>query len=243
MSPSEPALPEPRARVLVVEDDLRLGASMCEYLASAGLAAEHEARGDDAVARILAGAFDLVVLDLLLPGLDGLEVCRRVRARFLGGILILTARAEEVDEIVGLEVGADDYLPKPVRPRLLLAHLDALLRRMGGRRGPRVAPGPAPLVVGPLAIDLRTRNVHLRGEPLELTTAEFDLLWLLASRVGEVVTRDDIYCTLRGIAYDGLDRAVDLRVARLRRKLGDDAKLPRLLKSVRGAGYLLADEP
>jgi two-component system, OmpR family, response regulator RstA len=237
------SLPEARARVLVVEDDTRLGASMCEYLISHGLGAVLEPRGDAAVLRILDGAWDLVVLDLLLPGLDGLEVCRRVRARFHGGILILTARAEEVDEIVGLEVGADDYLPKPVRPRLLLAHLEALLRRVRGPRNGHAPPEPpATISVGALAIDSRARSVRMHGRPVELTTAEFELLWLLASRAGEVVTRDEIYRTLRGIEYDGLDRAIDLRVARLRRKIGDDAKQPLLLKSVRGVGYLMAPE-
>lgn len=234
------SLTEPRANVLVVEDDARLGESMCEYLSGTGFATALEPRGDAAVQRIIQGAWDLVVLDLLLPGLDGLEVCRRVRPHFAGGILILTARAEEVDEIVGLEVGADDYLPKPVRPRLLLAHLDALLRRL--RAVPPPSEPSGTIALGALTIDSRARNVRMAGQLIDLTTAEFDLLWLLASRVGDVVTRDDIYRTLRGIEYDGLDRAIDLRVARLRRKLGDEGKQPRLLKSVRGIGYLLVPD-
>lgn len=240
---------ETQARVLLVEDDARLADLVGEYLTENGFEVSYEARGDTAVDRIIDEAPDLVVLDLMLPGLDGLEVCRRVRAQFGGGILMLTARGDEIDEVVGLEVGADDYLPKPVRPRLLLAHLSALLRRVKtaiaaddaaweGTAQP--ATGEDAIKVGPLAIDPRTRNATMRGEVLDLTTAEFDLLLLLAQNAGEVLTRDQIYLELRGIEYDGLDRSVDLRVTRLRRKLGDDARNPELLKSVRGVGYLLA---
>ncbi|HRE87806.1 MAG TPA: response regulator transcription factor [Myxococcota bacterium] len=236
---------EARAKILLVEDDTRLGELTRDYLAMNGYAVDIEGRGDVAVGRILGGEYDLVILDLMLPGLDGLEVCRRVREGYPGAILMLTARAEEVDEIVGLEVGADDYLPKPVRPRLLLAHVDALLRRGEGRaaRARGTVDTPNVLRVGPLSIDRGARTVSLDGVAVEVTTAEFDLLWTLASRAGEVVTREDLYASLRGIAYDGLDRSIDLRVARLRRKLGDEGKQPRLLKSIRGAGYLLSDKP
>ena len=233
---------EPVAKVLLVEDDARLAGLVGEYLSENGFEVLVEPRGDAAVNRILGEGPDLVVLDLMLPGLDGLEVCRRVRPHFAGGILMLTARGEEVDEVVGLEVGADDYLPKPVRPRLLLAHLSALLRRT--RLAQAAAPGgeeaEGVLTVGPLRVDPRARAASMEGAPLDLTTAEFDLLLLLAQRVGEVLDRDAIYQELRGIEYDGLDRSVDLRVTRLRRKLGDDAKNPQFLKSVRGVGYMLA---
>jgi len=239
---------ETRARVLLVEDDARLADLVGEYLTENGFDVSFEARGDTAVERIIDDNPDLVVLDLMLPGLDGLEVCRRVRSDFDGGILMLTARGDEIDEVVGLEVGADDYLPKPVRPRLLLAHLTALLRRVRSAiaadeaawEGAQPPTGEGAIKVGPLAIDPRTRNATMRGEVLDLTTAEFDLLLLLAQNAGEVMTRDQIYLDLRGIEYDGLDRSVDLRVTRLRRKLGDDARNPELLKSVRGVGYLLA---
>lgn len=241
MVTNEGQMLEPRAKILLVEDDTRLGELTRDYLTVNGYAVDIETRGDAAVPRILGGDYALVVLDLMLPGLDGLEVCRRVRDGFVGGILMLTARAEEVDEIVGLEVGADDYLPKPVRPRLLLAHVEALLRRGQGRatKGRAVS---GHLRVGPLVIDRGSRTVTLDDAHVEVTTAEFDLLWTLASRAGEVVSREDLYTGLRGIAYDGLDRSIDLRVARLRRKLGDESRQPRLLKSVRGAGYLLSDK-
>lgn len=232
-------------RVLLVEDDARLAALVQEYLEREGFAVTLEARGDRAAERIPRERPDVVILDLMLPGLDGLAVCRAVRPAFPGAILMLTARGEEVDEIVGLEVGADDYLAKPVRPRLLLARLHALLRR-------RAAPSPeaAPTVpedgalrVGALEVWPARREARYQGAPLDLTTAEFDLLALLAGRAGEVVSREELYLALRGIPYDGLDRSMDLRVARIRRKLGDDARQPAIIKSVRGAGYLLAVGP
>ncbi len=220
-------------RVLLVEDDQKLAALVCEFLQANGFRVDLEPRGDRAPARILHERPDLVILDLMLPGLDGLSVCRRVRPRFGGAILMLTARVEETDEILGLELGADDYLAKPVHPRRLLARVNTLLRRLD--RSAR-----STLQVGRLFVDAASRRAEMDGEPITLTTAEFDLLWLLASNAGEIVSRDRIYRELRGIEYDGLDRSMDLRVARLRKKLGDDGKRPRLIKSVRGTGYLLA---
>jgi two-component system response regulator RstA len=235
---------------LLVEDDERLAALVREYLVGHGFAVSVEGRGDTAPSRILLEQPDLVILDLMLPGQDGLEVCRQVRAQYRGGILMLTARGDEVDEVVGLELGADDYLPKPVRPRLLLARVNTLLRRL---RSSAAAPSsalasearpfdeaPQRVTVGPLTIDAAARGVWMAGAAVQLTTAEFDLLWLLATRAGEVLSREDIYQALRGIEYDGLDRSIDLRVARLRKKLGEDATEPMLVKSIRGVGYLLA---
>jgi len=240
---------EPNARVLLVEDDPRLAELIADYLGSNGFAVAIEPRGDAAVRRITEDNPDVVILDLMLPGLDGLGVCRAVRPVYPGGILMLTARGDEVDEVVGLELGADDYLAKPVRPRLLLARLHALLRRLRldpTEEGPGAvrADGDRPrrIELGGLVVDMSTREARLYGEALDLTTSELDLLWLLASHAGEVVSRDTIYEELRGIPYDGADRSMDLRVARLRRKLGDDAASPRWLKSVRGVGYLLVGE-
>lgn len=225
-------------RVLIVEDDPRLAELVREYLRDNGFEVAIEPHGDVAVARITETHPDVVILDLMLPGLDGLEICRRVRPTFDGAILMLTARGDEIDEVVGLELGADDYLAKPVRPRVLLARLNSLLRRhrpisAGEDEGDAMH-------VGALTIIADSRVARLDGELLDLTTAEFDLLLLLAGHAGEVLPRDEIYRELRGIEYDGLDRSVDLRVVRLRKKLGDDARQPRLLKSVRGIGYLLA---
>ena len=232
----------PTARVLLVEDDVKLAALVREFLEASGFDVGVEPRGDRAPDRILSEQPDLVILDLMLPGLDGLAICRRVRPRFEGAILMLTARGEETDEIVGLELGADDYLAKPVRPRRLLARVNTLLRRVDRLSSPPSEPdniGARRLTVGRLVVDAGNRQAAMDGEHVTLTTAEFDLLWLLASHAGEVLSRDHIYRELRGMEYDGLDRSMDLRVARLRKKLGDDGKQPQLIKSVRGAGYLL----
>jgi DNA-binding response OmpR family regulator len=225
--------------ILIVEDDLKLAELVRDFLLGAGYRAAVETRGDRAAERIPVEQPELVVLDLMLPGLDGLEVLRRVRRSYQGAVLILTARGEEVDEVVGLELGADDYMAKPVRPRLLLARVQNLLRR---HHESRDSGEPGRIALGSLVIDAAARTVSVGGRPVELTTAEFDLLWLLATHAGQVLTREQIYGDLRGIAYDGLDRSIDLRVARLRKKLGDDGKQPQHIKSVRGVGYLFAVE-
>ncbi len=230
-------------RILLVEDDARLAGVIVEYLRAHELDAHVETRGDRAVERIVDEKPDLVILDIMLPGLDGFTVCRRVRRQYEGSILMMTARDDEVEEIVGLEIGADDYLVKPIQPRRLLSRIHALLRR-GARAEAEPMSGDftvSSIVLGDLVVSPRSRSVRLAGENLELTTAEFDLLYLLASHAGEVVSRDRIYTVLRGIEYDGLDRSIDLRIARLRKKLGDDARQPTLIKSVRGTGYLMAD--
>ena len=225
-----------RTRILIVEDDEQLAHLVGEYLTAMGFDTQIEPRGDTAPDRILADPPDLVILDIMLPGLDGLKVCQRIRPHFKGPILMLTALDEEVDEVVGLETGADDYMAKPVRPRLLVAHINALLRRTP-------AATPETLTrqcrVGNLVLNTGTRNVSKDGQPLELTTAEFDLLALLMQNAGTIISRDHIYEELRGIEYDGIDRSIDLRVARLRKKMGDDGKSPAVIKSVRGVGYLL----
>ena len=218
--------------MLIVEDDAELAALVADFLRKNGIAATIESRGDRAVARILAESPDAVVLDWMLPGLDGLGVCRAVRPAYGGRILVLTARGDEIDEVLILEMGADDYMAKPVRPRALLARLGALLRR--------TAPvAPRRVELGRLVVDPAQRTVLLDGHPVELTTAEYDLLWVLVEHAGQVIERDALYEQVRGIAWDGLDRSIDLRVSRLRKRLGDEDKPHRLIKSVRGTGYLL----
>jgi len=225
-------------RILIVEDDPKLARLVQEYLQSNGFQVAIEPRGDRAPGRILAELPDLVILDLMLPGLDGLQVCREVRPRFPNPILMLTARGDEVDEVVGLELGADDYLAKPVRPRLLLARINALLRRL-----PTPGGGAETITLGSLVVEPASRRTTLDGQELDLTTAEFDLLLYLARHVGVPVTREEIYRELRGIEWDGLDRSIDLRITRLRRKLGDDGRNPQQIKSVRGTGYVLVPAP
>ncbi|HPB49849.1 MAG TPA: winged helix-turn-helix domain-containing protein [Myxococcota bacterium] len=234
---------DPGIRILLVEDDLRLGALVSEFLVSKGFLVDIEVRGDLAPDRIIDENPDLVILDLMLPGLDGLSICRKVRPVYPGPIMMLTALSDEVDEVVGLEVGADDYLAKPVRPRLLLARIHNLLRRMNVDGEDRTITGDRVITIEDLVIDPGSRSVRLGSREIDLTTAEFDLLYYLAERVGQVIDRNDIYRDLRGMEWDGLDRSIDLRVARLRRKIGDDARHPRRIKSVRGSGYLLVDKP
>jgi DNA-binding response OmpR family regulator len=189
---------------------------------------------------------DLVILDVMLPGKDGFEICRAVRARYQGVILMLTARDEDFDQILGLELGADDYIAKPVQPRLLLARIKALLRRSPSRRGrlPMRVPKraePAELALSAVFISARQRVPPAWGaDCIDLTTAEFDLLWLLARHAGSVLSRDDLLQELRGIGFDGLDRSIDARISRLRRKLGDDPENPTRIKTVRGKGYLFS---
>ncbi|MCH1503436.1 MAG: response regulator [Verrucomicrobiales bacterium] len=230
-----------KPRILLVEDDLKLAALVKEYLESDQFEVNVESRGDTAANRILTDKHDLVILDVMLPGLDGFEVCKRVRPDFDGPILMLTARSEEVDEVIGLETGADDYMSKPVRPRLLLARMRTLLRRVQLNETPRTISEECALIeLTNLQIDATQRSVLLKGHPIYLTTAEFDLLWFLAQRPGEVVTRDQIFEKVIGMPYDGLDRSADLRITRLRKKLGDDGKQPSRIKSIRSVGYLLA---
>lgn len=216
--------------ILIIEDDPELARQISQFFENNGLSAQTEERGDRGAERICAERPSLVVLDLSLPGMDGLSVCRKVRPAYGGPILMLTARGDESDEVAGLELGADDYLAKPVRPRVLLARVRALLRRHA--REPQQL-----LSIGDLEIDPTAREVSIGGAALPLTSGEFDLLWLLASQAGRVLSREELYRKLTGGAYDELDRAVDLRVSRLRQKL--EARRPgvEIIKTVRGVGY------
>jgi two-component system OmpR family response regulator/two-component system response regulator RstA len=233
-----------KTRILLVEDDDRLAKLTAEYLQKNDFEVSIEARGDTAETRILTDDPDLVILDIMLPGKDGFEVCRSVRAAYKGVILMLTARDEDFDQILGLELGADDYLSKPVQPRLLLARIKALLRRTPVPSGTTDESGQgdeaAELAFGNFRISQATRSAHLGDETIDLTTAEFDLLWLLALHAGNILSRDDLLQDLRGIGFDGIDRSIDARISRLRRKLGDDPENPTRIKTVRGKGYLFS---
>lgn len=221
-------------RILLVEDDAPLASLISEYLRGHDFQVEVELRGDTGAQRILRDRPDLVILDVLLPGLNGMDVCRQVREHYAGLILMLTARDDDIDQIIGLELGADDYVKKPVEPRLLLARIRALLRRADQP----AASESKRLVFGAFGIDQEARRVTLNGASIELTTLEFDLLWTLASAAGTVLTREVIFANLRGIEYDGLDRSIDLGISRLRAKLNDTTNPPTKIKTVRGKGYL-----
>ena len=229
-------------QILIVEDDQRLAELTREYLQANGLQVAIEADGAQAGARILREQPALVILDLMLPGEDGLSICRTLRSQhYSGSILMLTARTDDLDQVLGLEMGADDYMCKPVRPRLLLAHIRALLRRHESSNEAPAANAQR-LEFGALQIDNRMREVWLHGRSIELTSAEFDLLWLLAFNSGRILSREEIFNALRGIGYDGQDRSIDVRISRIRPKIGDDPEHPRLIKTVRSKGYLFVRE-
>lgn len=229
---------EPALSALLVEDDPRLAALTREYLEGHGVAVEIAADGKRGLAEALRGRHDVILLDLMLPGMPGLDVCRELRARSDVPIIVLTARGEEADRVMGLETGADDYLAKPFAPRELLARIRAVTRRAKGRAGP----AQRQVAVGALRLDPGARRATLRGKELPLTGYEFDLLKALAERAGRVLTREQLMELARGTAEEAFDRSIDVHVSRLRAKLGDDPKRPRLLKTVRGAGYVLAAE-
>ena len=233
-----------KTRILLVEDDERLADLTAEYLRKNDFEVSIEGRGDTAELRITSENPELVILDIMLPGKDGFEVCRAVRDKYTGVILMLTARDADLDQILGLELGADDYLAKPVQPRLLLARIKALLRRAPGMPTQSddalESETGAELAFGNFRISQATRNAYLGNETIDLTTAEFDLLWLLAKHAGSILSRDDLLQQLRGIGFDGLDRSIDARISRLRRKLGDDPDNPTRIKTVRSKGYLFS---
>lgn len=223
-------------RIMLVEDDIRLAELVSEYLQQHEFDVQHESRGDSAISHF-SDAIDLVILDLMIPGMDGLEVCRELRERYQGPIMMLTAKGGDIDQVVGLELGADDYVVKPVEPRVLLARIRALLRRFNN--APAVDPD---MNFGDLCINPTAQEVVLRGDPVALTTQEFDLLCLLAARPGKVLSRGEIYQQLRGLEYDGLDRTVDVCISHLRKKLGDDGERPQFIKTIWGKGYLFVAE-
>ena len=232
-------------RILIVEDDERLADLTREYLENNGLTVSLETHGGAAVERIRNEQPDLVVLDLMLPGEDGLSICRRVRPFFNGPIIMLTARTDDLDQVLGLEMGADDYIGKPVQPRVLLARIRAMLRRVetspvSGQE--TSGEEPVRLQFNDLVVDRSMREAWLSDESIDLTSAEFDLLWLLASNAGRVLSREEIFTALRGIEYDGQDRSIDVRVSRIRPKIGDDPIHPRRIKTVRSKGHLFVKE-
>jgi two-component system response regulator RstA len=235
--------------VMLVEDDERLADLTIKYLEENGFEVTWINNGLVAVDKIIQIQPDVVILDLMLPGIDGLEVCKQVRSDYQGSIIMLTARSDEVDQVLGLEIGADDYIAQPVKPSLLLARVRAMVRRRdfiqqqdsNGLEADQ-AQAVEKLVFDALEIDNQARMVRLQGEEVEMTSAEYDLLWLLAYNAGTILTREYIFEHLRGISYDGQDRSIDVRISRIRPKVGDDPDNPKRIKTVRGKGYLFVRE-
>ena len=239
--PQIPMPAEVDLKILIVDDDRELCALIADYLKPLRyeVVAEHD--GQAGAQRALDEEFHAVILDLMLPGIDGFEVLKRIRAHSDVPVLMLTARGEETDRIVGLEMGADDYLPKTFSSRELLARLRAVTRRRV-ERGTAISAEKLPeLVIGPLRINPESRVALFEETPLKLTALEFDLLLSLARAKGRVKTREQLIEEVGERLYDGLDRSIDVHVWSLRRKLGDDPKTPRFIKTVRAIGYLLID--
>jgi two-component system phosphate regulon response regulator OmpR len=223
-------------RILLVEDDPRLAEMLSEYLGQAGFRVTVAPLGTTALERLAGADYDAVVLDLMLPDMDGLDICRQLRSRADTPVLMLTARGEPIDRIVGLELGADDYLPKPFQPRELLARLRAILRR----RSHATAPGEKPLTFGRLEIDTAAHAVLLDGVQCELTGYQFNLLVTLAKNAGRVLSRDALLDAVKGEQLESFDRSIDVHVSRIRAAIEDNPKKPRRVITVRGSGYVFA---
>jgi DNA-binding response OmpR family regulator len=229
--------------VLLVDDDIELCSMLEDYLARHGFAVTTEHNGELGLHRALTGEFSIVLLDVMLPGLDGFEVLRRLRTSSQVSVLLLTARGEDIDRIVGLEIGADDYLPKPFNPRELLARVRAILRRSATSQPGRAAGTPAAikhLSVGGIELDTGARTATCNGIELDLTNVEFELLGALMAAPGQILTREHLTELVLDRRFNPFDRSLDMHVSRLRRKLDDAANLGDQIKTIRSVGYQLA---
>ena len=218
--------------ILVVEDDTSLAEWISDYLLDHGYGVTVASQGDFALEMIADEMPDLVLLDVTMPVKNGFDVCKEARAFYTGPILFMTACVEDGDEIRGLDAGADDYLTKPIRPQVLLARIKALLRRVSDEEQKQQ------LVFDSLVLNATAKSVTIDKQPLDLNANEFDVLWLLALKAGTIVSRNELVAQLRGIEYDGLDRSVDIRISRLRKKLQEALSQPYKVKTIRGKGYL-----
>ena len=226
-------------RLLLIEDDIRLCRLVKDYLETMGYSVGMEHSGPAGLATALRETFQAILLDVMLPGMDGFEVLRQLRVHSTVPVLMLTGRGEEHDRIVGLEMGADDYLPKTFSTRELLARLRAVLRRSIITQTAAADPRTAPTTVGELYLDPAAYAAFLNGEPMPLTRQEFDLLLSLARAAGRVKTRESLLLEVAERDFESFDRSIDVHISSLRKKLGDDAKKPRWIETIRGVGYLL----
>ena len=236
-------------KILLIEDDEKLTELLSLYLSRNGFEVEVGHRGTDAEPMLQRSQPELLILDLMLPGMDGLSVCRQVRSLFKGKILILTASDDDMDQVAALEMGADDFVCKPLQPRVLLARIRMLLRRQdnnsqssaekGNEKTAVSADNDSVLRLGGLELNPLTQRCFLEGELVNITPGEFDLLWYLASNADQVLSRDQLVKQTRGIEYDGVDRTIDNKIVLLRKKLNDNPSLPSRIITVRGKGYLL----
>jgi DNA-binding response OmpR family regulator len=224
-------------KILVVDDELKIAKLVRAYLERAGFTVVTAHDGQEALAIFRHERPHLIVLDLMLPGMDGLDVCRAIRRSSDVPIIMLTARDEEVDRLIGLELGADDYIVKPFSPREVVARVRAVLRRTEGQ-----PLEPEVVIAGDVTLDLPHRTAQVRGRPVELTATEFDLLAVLARHPGQVFTRMQLLDLVQGEAYEGYERTIDVHVKNLRRKLGDDPRNPRYIVTVRSVGYKFSDQ-
>ncbi len=224
-------------QILMIEDDTQLSEMLGEYLAGVGLQLECCETGGQGLARLAEHDYAAVILDLMLPDMDGLDICRKIRSHSTIPVLMLTARGEEMDRIIGLEIGADDYLPKPFNPRELLARLRAILRR---NEGP--AQAPSMLSFGALELNLDQRTAHLNGQRCDLTGHQFELLRVLAQTPGRILSRDHLLDQISGARLEPFDRSIDVHISRIRSAIEDDPKHPRRVITVRGQGYMFARE-
>jgi len=225
--------------ILVIDDDVELCSLVGEYLGPEGFQVESVQDGTAGLQRALSGEHCMIVLDVMLPGINGFEVLRRIRDKSHVPVLLLTARGEDVDRIVGLEIGADDYLPKPFNPRELVARIRAVLRRTSEAK-PGQLSVPDMLRVGDVELDPATRLVRQNGKPVDLTSVEFNLLEALLREAGRVVTRERLVDSVLSRKFSPFDRSIDMHVSKLRKKLGDSDGGPEHIKTIRGAGYIFA---
>ncbi len=229
--------------LFIVEDDPKLRQMLCEYFVSQEFIVTTFEEGESAIDAIVENQPDIVLLDLMLPGVDGLTICRQIRPSYSGRVLMLTASDDDFDHVAALEIGADDFVTKPIKPRVLLARMRMLLRRVEtSTQTTTQSTHLKVLEYGQLKLNDARKVCELAGEVVSMSDSEFDLLWALASSPDEVLSRDQLTQTLRGIEYDGLDRTVDNKIVSLRKKLGDTSATPKRIITVRGKGYLFVPD-